>query len=1237
MRRFARRHVSRLSGSTFHRRTKSSLGAAALAVSFCCAVAGPSSAVHAQAVSVNGGSIEGTITDNSGAVLPNAAITVKGTDTGYTKALRTDSAGYYSIGPLNPGNYSVTVTLNGFETLDVKTVVRTGTATSGNFRMSIGASSETVQVNAGQVQINTDQAGVSDVITRQQIETLPINGRNFLDIAQLQPGVILQSGSTFDPTKAGYSAISVGGVSGRTTRILLDGQDITDETVGTTIMNVTEGAVDEFQLNRSTQDVSGEVTSTGQVLVATRSGTNAFHGETFYNFQDNNAGFARTTGGFNAPFQRNQFGGSVGGPILKDKLFFFGNAERIKQDQQSSATTSPTFAALQAAFPFIPSPYRETYSTARLDYNAPKGVHLFVRGAYNVNATTSNFQQLYSLYLSRNNVPAIVGGADFTTGRFTHSIRGGYEKFHNLLTDGTGGQTSIYNPSALIGSPVTLYDSFDNFYAGPNYLAPQGTYQSDKQLRYDGTWTKGAHTLKFGASLNRILGGGFAAFYGPSLFASFSSSRLLAHCNGNALQGPCPTDPINGYSIGHYTLGNGNGFFSEQPGFGLTGGGLHDWRSGAYAADSWKISPSFTAIAGLRWSADTDRANQDLATPLCSSLAPSLQFPGCTGNTPLFDQYQSGLGRRTHQPYGNFGPQAGFIFSPGDHKTAVRGGVGIFYDSDVFNNTSNARSSVVNANGNYFNSARVCGGTNQLVIPGGPTITQVGGTSLKTLCTEPISQSAPLINQLKGQYQAASSTGGPNPSYIGSTGGGLYANGVYGAPYLTPYSIQFNGGIQHQIARGTIISVDYVHNATMKVPLLIDVNHVGAARFLNKGAAQAAIAATLQACGAASVQAAAAPGGCPGGSGVNSAGTPNDSATIVDFAGNGLDSLNQVTGGTSPSDNGIAPVAFGGINSNVGTGRFILPVGRSGYDALQAVFRQQVNHPAPGIVSGNLQISYSFSKIVNPINGANSGDQFFNALPWNNDNPNLYLGRSNLDHTHEISFGGSVTARYGLQVGVIGHFYSAPATSLTLDNSSGVAGEIFRTDVDGDGTTGDLLPGYYPGAYMHEIKGAGLNKAIGNYNAVSSGKPTPAGQALIDAGLLTASDLTAIGAVQQPIALAPTTPINNPAFRAFDLSAGYPINLGKLREGLSLLPQVVMYNVTNMANFTAGPTGTGLTGLLLNTADAGGIIGSSSQANNYLNGPNNPSVANGIRTQRGSGTFDQGAPRSTEFQLKLTF
>ncbi len=278
MRRFARRHVSRLSGSTFERRTKSSLGTAALAGSLFFTMAAPTAALHAQAISVNGGSIQGTITDPSGAVIPRAQVVITSPQTGYKKTLVTDGSGLYTSGPVNPGNYHIVVMSEGYSTLNVDTIVQTGTVSNGNFKLQVGASTQEVQVTTGTVQVNTEQNSVSGVITTQQIDTLPINGRNFLDLAQLEPGVQLQSGQTFDPTKAGYSAIGFNGSSGRTTRILLDGQDITDETVGTTIFNVAQGAIGEFQVTRANNDVSGEIGSTGQVLVSTRTGTNGFHG-----------------------------------------------------------------------------------------------------------------------------------------------------------------------------------------------------------------------------------------------------------------------------------------------------------------------------------------------------------------------------------------------------------------------------------------------------------------------------------------------------------------------------------------------------------------------------------------------------------------------------------------------------------------------------------------------------------------------------------------------------------------------------------------------------------------------------------------------------------------------------------------------------------------------------------------------------------------------------------------------
>ena len=550
--------------------------------------------------------------------------------------------------------------------------------------------------------------------------------------------------------------------------------------------------------------------------------------------------------------------------------------------------------------------------------------------------------------------------------------------------------------------PVTLLDGADGFYAGPNYLAPQGTFQSDKQIRYDGTWTHGAHNVKFGGSFNRILGGGFAAFYGPSLFTDYGPAQAFPGgtpskpglgCKGVLNVPACSGDPINGYSAEYYILGNGNGLFTEKPGFGLSGGGTFDHRASFYAADSWKATSYLTVVAGIRWSVDTDRANQDLPTPLCSSVDPGLQFSGCTGNTPLFDQFQQGLGTKTKQPYANFGPQLGFVASPGNHKLSIRAGAGIFYESDIFNNTSNARSAVVNANGNFFNYTGLCGpfGTT-MVLPDGTPITTYNGTSISTICDEPIAQAAPQIAALKAQFQAASNTGGPNPGYIG-TGGGLQSFGIYGGPYQTPYSIQINGGVQEEIRKGTLISVDYVHNATRKIPYLIDVNHVGAARTLNVAAAQSAIAATLAACGASSILAAAAAQGCPGIHPATST-SPAGSASIIDFAKRGLDSGVQYDGGYPQSFYGTPRLsAFPGNNPNVGKGLFTLPGGRAQYDALQVVFKQQGNHPLPGIEHSNLQVSYSLSRVVNGVlpgstDQAGAADEFFNSFAWDYDHPN---------------------------------------------------------------------------------------------------------------------------------------------------------------------------------------------------------------------------------------------------------
>ena len=1213
-------------------------------------------AAHGQAVSVNGGAIQGTITDGSGAAVSGATITIKSLGQGTTRDLATDKSGFYSVGPLNPGEYTVTVAAPGFQQLQVTTRILTGTATPGSFKLQVGSSSDTVEVTAGDVQVNTDQAGVSDVITREQIQSLPVNGRNFLDLAQIEPGVQLQNGNTFDPTKSGYTGIAVNGTSGRTTRILLDGQDITDETVGTTIFNVSQGAIGEFQLNRSTQDAAGEVTSQGAVNVSTRSGTNSIHGEAFYIFQDQRALDANPNSQGNkiAPyFQRNQYGGSVGFPIIKDKLFGFGNAERIQQSSASPSNLGTVFTTagnnpvgttttLGAQHPTVITPYHQTYSTARLDYSGPFGGHYFARGNYNVDATTTaGGTTRFAAYPNRDNTYGMAFGADFAKGRFTHSFRGSYEKFHNLITDGSA--SSGYNPLVTANGPVAVSYS-GQIYFGPNSNAPQGTFQSDKQLRYDGGYTVGTHNIRFGGSLNRLQGGGFAAFYGIAPRLNPTASNLLSGtvnatnplglgCSGVVGAAACPGDPINGYNTSSATIATGNGFGNNVPGFGLPGGGNPAWRYALYVADAWKVTPSFTVTAGLRWSVDTNRQNNSFTLPTCADTlvngqpnAVNYVCAGKAGTTPLLSLFDpSYTATNVRQNYNNLGPQVGLVYAPGNHKTVFRAGFGLFYESVVFNSSGNAASGLLKSARSY-NPASACA-SNSILFPDSTNVTSSpDGTPLQTLCLQrTIAQSAPQFAALQKSYQAvaAANPNVVNSAYLGNT---LNASGLYAPTYRQPLSEQWNFGLQRELFKGAVISADYIHNMTWRIGQTIDLNHTGAARTFSAANGLAAInrvvaaSTTRGGCGTATAATSQAVVSCLIAN--------NPSFAINTFATQGLDGDAYTSYNNYKLQNRSTPAAFPGLNPDLGRGTLIRPTGRSGYDALQVVYRQSSSHPVKGIEHSNLQVSYNLSRVVSNMT---SSDEFFGTGAWDYDNPNQYIGRNGLDRKHQLSFGGTINPKWGPEIGLIGHFFSALPTSLQLDSSL-ASGNIFTTDLTGDGTTGDVAPGTLPGDYMHRLKNDTLGGYIAGYNGSYAGKATPAGQAVINSGLMTLSQLTALKGVIQPVALpAANRTNNNPMFRSMDVNFSYPFRFNKFHEGLALTPKIAFYNVANFSNFSA------YTGTLQNTTTAGGTVNSGTGGAGFVTGPNSFSTQSNYRTYRGVGTFSQGAPRQVEFQLTASF
>ncbi len=1143
---------------------------------------------------VSTGSIQGTVTDPSGAAVAGAKVTITGKATGSVATTTTSGSGSYSSGGLIPGDYEVKVEQPGFSTSVLTATVQVGVTANGNIKLAIGQASQVVEVTTAAVAVNPDQAMVQGTITAAQIDTLPINGRNFLDLAQLEPGVQIQDGTNFDPTKVGYSSISFGGRFGRTARISVDGLDVSDETVGTTTEDIPSSGIQEFQLSQSNLDLSNDLTSSGAVNVVTRSGSNEFHGELFYLIRDSRWGAQiMHPQGIPFPYQRNQMGGRLGGYLIKDKLFFFMDYERTKQDESVPVQYAAPFQNFSGTFA---APFRENEPMGRVDWQATNNLRMFYRFNYFDNlADATFFSSSLSVYKNKDYTRSHVVGADFTSGggQFTHTIRFSWLHFENNIADAVVGSSL---PLANLGIALNLNNGPTT---GPNYLAPQATLQHNTQVKYDGGKPWGTHFLRYGMNFDHIQGGGFASFF---KIAPYVQSNYFPGDIAAAATGPFPGgsgNPLN-YPVDFVIIGNGQGYSTEHPAVGYPAGGLGpDNRFGAYIGDTWKIRPNLTMIYGLRYVRDTGRTDSDL--------------PGF----PQLDALIPGTGGKVNQPNLNFAPQIGFAWDPkGNGKTVFRIGSGLFYENVIYNNVLFDRPLRL-PSGAFLASPLVCNAGSALPasVPGGTL------TIPSALCSETIGQAAAGIAAFQSQFQALNpfSLTTPNPNYLVTqlNKGVNLPLGLFAPDYKTPRSLQMNAGFQHELRPGMVLTVDYLRNITTHTLLGIDSNHVGDTRYFNKGAAQAAIATTLAACGVGSIQAGInAP--CP--SATFQAANGVRPLNMTDFAGNGLTSPGIDFGGVCPTTYGCA---FSGMNPTAPEIPLLYPIGRSVYNGLDVKLTQNVSHPLPGIRYFNFQVAYSLSRFVNN-GGTNSGtspgnnDQDFVISAVDNRNPLGFMGPSLLDRTHQLSFGGVADLPGSFRASIVSHFYSGLPISLQVPNTGAGAGEIFRTDFTGDGTVQDLLPGTNVGAFNRQVGVSGLAGLIANYNSTIANQPTPAGQVLVANGLFTVAQLQALGGVAPSIAAPVPGEVGVGGLRAFDLKFSWD---HKFRERFEIEPSAGIYNLFNFSNYDLPPNT--LTGLL--TGSPGSVNGTT-QADRITN-----------RVGLGTGVFALGAPRAMEFGLRIAF
>src|SRR5215468_8111661 len=235
------------------------------------------------------GSIRGTVTDPNGAVLSNATVAVKNAATGFERRSTTNNEGTYLADNLPPGEYEVHVESQGFQRQLKRVTVQTGNSVETNFSLTVGASTETVVINSAVGQVNTSDYKVDGVITRERIENLPLNGRSFLSLASLEPGVTVSYDA--NPGAGGpnnYFRVSIAGGASTLTRISVDGANVNDRITGGTAQNFSQETVQEFQLTTFNFDLSVGNTAVGAVNIVSRTGGNELHGSGFYFYRDHN-------------------------------------------------------------------------------------------------------------------------------------------------------------------------------------------------------------------------------------------------------------------------------------------------------------------------------------------------------------------------------------------------------------------------------------------------------------------------------------------------------------------------------------------------------------------------------------------------------------------------------------------------------------------------------------------------------------------------------------------------------------------------------------------------------------------------------------------------------------------------------------------------------------------------------------------------------------------------------------
>ena len=586
------------------------------------------------------GIITGRLVDAQSSAVPGVTVTARNTQTGFTRIDVSDAEGVYRLTALPVGTYDVMAELQGFAKLERKGIVlNVGQTLDLGLPMTLAGVSESVTVTGGTPLIETRSSSVGGVVDVARIENLPLNGRQFANLAATIPGVGL--GFHSDPTKSTQFSPQIAGGNGRNVNYQIDGGDNNDDTVGGLLQLFPLEAIQEF--NFITQRYKAEYgRSNGGVMnIVTRSGTNNYSGSGFSLLRDKSLNARtyseETSNAPKADYRRYQFGGSFGGPIIANRAFYFAAAERTQQDTNQAVSTLGLFPETDGVYP---TPFRENLFTAQ-------------------QTTTLNAAQYLSVRYGRNSNSSPFAAALRSAPSFWSTSQNSFNSLnvnHNWVLSGSKLNEVVLQfanfKNSIPLSSSDPYELFPNSVAiGANPDTPQKTEQTKWQFRDDFSWSvtgMGGLGHDFKTGVNFV--------YEPHLFATFNSGvsdYFYTHLTDERT-GPIQTIIRNGGT------GDVNVPFKQYA---------------AYVQDDWRVSSRLTLNLGVRYDLVTGvQIDQSRNTNF-----QALQAAGLAGRftTPGMQDW----GKSPQEDRNNVQPRAGFAFDVrGNGKDVIRGGWGIYQD-----------------------------------------------------------------------------------------------------------------------------------------------------------------------------------------------------------------------------------------------------------------------------------------------------------------------------------------------------------------------------------------------------------------------------------------------------------------------------------------------------------------------------------------------------------------------------